>query len=252
MKRITNKTVLTVLSLASALIFFFGVCFFALWGLWRLDVFELPGETVAYRPPVEDDDMSLPIHMLTEDHSISEIGADVLENLWGNMPFSDSYYMKVSVASRHELDARLPESGTYEIWRYGDRFQINHYDTENKIVRSITCDAKRVQIKNYRNMTTESKLLTESCNFETFSPIPAFDDMKNRVYQAVSYHEQDGIFTVYFEYDEWFVFEKIEIDMQTGVIVNYIRRYLGNPRLNFTVDNFDFDFVFEDYMFALN
>ena len=252
MKRITNKTVLTVLSLVSVLVFFFATCFFALWGLLRLDVFSMPGETVAYRPPAEGDDMSLPVHTLTEDHSISELGADVLENLWGNMPFSDSYYVKVSVVSQENNYYFLSESGTYEIWRYGDRFHINHYDTKGKIMRNITCDGKRIQIKNYDSASAEYVQLSNEYNFDTFSPIPDFSDMKNRNYRIISYHEENGILTAYYEYDEGFFFDKIEVDMQTGLVVNYLRRYYGDPRYQLTVENFDFDFVFEDYMFALD
>lgn len=252
MKRITNKTVLTVLSLASALIFFFGVCFFALWGLWRLDVFELPGETVAYRPPVEDDDMSLPVHTQVQEHFVSDLGTDVLDDLWGKVPFSDSYYVKVLVTSQENNYYLESESGTYEIWRFGDRFQINHYDTKGKIVKNITCDGEYVQIKNYSDITTSRQALSSENNFDKFSPILDFSDMKNRNYQVVSYHEENGIITVYYDYDEGFFFDKVEIDMKTGLIVNYIRRYYGDPRYQFTVENYDFDFVFEDYMFALN
>ena len=75
--------------------------------------------------------------------------------------------------------------------------------------------------------------------------------MKNSTYRVVSCHEDDGVFTAYYEYDEGFFFDKIEIDMQTGAVVNYMRRYYGEPRYQFTVENFDFDFAFEDYMFAL-
>ena len=45
MKRITNKNVLTVISILSVLLFFFGACFFALWGLYRLDLIALPNVT---------------------------------------------------------------------------------------------------------------------------------------------------------------------------------------------------------------
>lgn len=252
MKRIQNKTAVTILSLVSVLVFFFGACFFALWGLFRLGVFALPGETAAYRPPMEDDDMSLPVHTPTEEHYISALDADVLEDLLGKMPFSDSYYMRVSVVSRENNFYLRSESGTYEIWRFGDRFQINHYDTKGKIERSITCDGEEIQIKNYRKTTTEYKELSDEYHFDTFSPIPDFSDMKNSTYRVVSCHEDDGVFTAYYEYDEGFFFDKIEIDMQTGAVVNYMRRYYGDLRYQFTVENFDFDFAFEDYMFALD
>ena len=252
MKHIQNKTVVTVLSLVSALVFFFGVCFLALWGLLRLGVISLPDETEVHRPPVEDDDMSLPIHMSAEEHYLSSLDADVLEDFWGKMPFSDSYYMRVSVVSRENNFYLSSESGIYEIWRFGDRFQINHYDAEGKIMKNITCDGRYVHIKNYSDATTSHEVLSEENNFDRLSPVYDFADMKNSNRRMVSYHEEDGIITVSYDYDDGFFFDEIEIDMETGLIVNYKRLYYGNLRYQFVVENYDFDFVFEDYMFAID
>ena len=252
MKRITNKNVLTVISILSVLLFFFGACFFALWGLYRLDLIALPNETEEEMIPAGDGDMSLPVHMPMEEVYVAATDTAVLDDLWGSMPFSNSYYVKITLDSYRELDPVMPEAGIYEIWRFGDRFQINQYSFENQVVKSITCDGTRVQIKNYKNATTEYKPFSADNNFDAFSPIPGFDDMTNRVYQAISHREENGVFTVYYEYDEGEVFEKIEIEMKTGIIKSFVRRYQGRIQLQFSAENSDFDFAFQDYMFDLD
>lgn len=252
-KRTVGKNTLTILSILSVFALFFGICTVAIVGLYHVGVIALPSDETETMLPTGNDDMSLPVHTLREEEVLfAPSDVDALEKLLPHLPFSDSYYVKIELISDRESDPVLPESGIYEIWRYGERFKINHYSAEYGVLRSITCDGKRIQITDYRTATNEYRELSADYHFETFSPIPSFEDMKNTVYQATSYREENGVCTVIYEYDEGDVQEKIEVSMQSGVIESFTRRYRGAVQMKFTLEGKDLEFAFQDYMFNLN
>lgn len=252
-KRISNKNVLTVLSILSVLLVFAGVCALALFGLYRMGIVTFPETEENAVSSDAGEGISFPIYTPAEEEFYfpPSVGTS-LEKLFWKVPFCDSYYIKIELSSNRESDPVLPESGTYEIWRYGTRFKINHYDFFDRVVQSVTCDGEHIQVMNYRDASSAYYQLSSDYNFDTFSPIPNFSDLSNKNYRTRTYTEDGGVCTVIYEYDEGEMLEKASIDMKTGVITGFVRSYQGRIQMRITLTGSDFSFVFQDYMFYLN
>lgn len=251
--RKTDKNVLTVLSILSVLLLFSGVCALSLFGLYRMGVITLPKTQDEEVSLGTQDGLSFPVYTLAEENVYIPPSLDQsMEKLFWEAPFRDSYYIKVEVSTTAEADPTLPDAGTYEIWRYGDRFKINYYDFFDSVVQSVTCDGERIQVMNYRDASTVYYMLSADYGYDTFSPIPDFSDLSNQVYRTRTYVEKDGICTIIYEYDEGEIREKVSVDMTTGVITGFIRSYQGRIQMHVTLTGSDFSFVFQDYMFYLN
>ena len=248
---VSNNT-LTIFSILSVFALFFGVCLLALVGLFHFGVIDLPVEEQE-ELSTGNDSMSLPVHMGGDDRVLF-VPSDVeaIGKLLPQLPFADSYYVKIELISDKESDPVLPESGIYEIWRYGERFKINHYTLDYGVVRSITCDGTQIQLADYRAATAEYFALSSEYCFDTFSPIPNFQDMTNHAFHATSYREEDGVYTIIYEYDDGDIQEKIAVSMETGILQSFIRRYRGEIQMQITLKGEDFEFAFQDYMFNLN
>lgn len=255
MKRlIRSKSFLTVISVLSVLLFFSVLCVGSLMLLSRLDIVRFPFEEEAVVIANSENDGSETLSLRTDtEANISDLGEDIhaADRLIGNMPFVDSYYMKLQVESESETGQFA--SGLYEIWRYGDKYRISRYRAGGEVVRIVISDASRVQMTDFDAVTVEYAAYSTQYDFKHVAPFPDFSDNFSHNTHSLMDHRRIGnrrIFT--YEYPLSGEVEEIDLYSDTGILQSY-RRYLGDRTLlEINVITVDMDFSFSDYMFEFD
>ena len=150
-----SKNILTLLSVLSVLLVFSLVCMLCLLAMDKLGIVKLFGssETEPESIPMQTE-FPLPVH--TEETSgASAVGGNLsaLEKILVDIPYSDSYYIKIQVSVDETAGDGVPAPGTYEIWRFGDKYKIHRYNSNNEIEWMVTCDGDRLQVVDFTDLS---------------------------------------------------------------------------------------------------
>ena len=255
MKRfLTSKSFLTAVSVLSVLLIFALLCGGTLALLHAWGIVKLPTDDSEILIPNEEHDGigELPIGA-GSDVTLSEVGADIhaSDRLLAAMPFTDAYYMKVQVDSPSTTGRYA--TGLYEIWRYGEKYRINHYRINGEAVSIMLSDGERVRITNFDEMMVDYEPYSPTLAFRRVAPFPDFEESFSRqTHRLVSHERIDNrrIFT--YEYPLSGEIEEIDVYSDTGLLLSYRRRLDEQTLMSVNVITADVDFVFSDYMFAVD
>ena len=253
-KKSAYKNVLTLISVLSVLLAFTLVCALCLFVLYKTGVadfaFGPPGEVQGGAPAGTH--FSLPVHTAASPTANAALTGANFDRILAETPFVDSYYIKIQVSSDETAGDDVPVSGTYEIWRYGDRYKINRYNSGNETEKIITCDGTRIQVIDFLAPSIAYYAVSDGYTFEKLAPLPDFRLLLEEEHEIFEYREKDGACTAAYEYTSLAMVDNVRFSMSTGLIESF-SRYRGG-RLIWTTDvlSTDLDFSFRDYMFSID
>ena len=249
-----SKSLLTLCAILSVLLAFSAVCAGCLWVLNRAGVFEFPARVNA--PGSEktgEAAVSLPVNTQPVTQAIPVLsGADALSALLAASPFSDSYYMSLSVETDGAGNSELPASGLYEIWRFGDKYKINRYNADNEIKHTVTCDGVRVQVTDFDAMSNRYYAYSPEYRFEQIAPLPDFARLMQQTHDVFAYTEADGVCRATWEYTTVGFIDEAHISMSDGMPMTFSRYKSGQVVWKLDVLSIDVDFPFTDEMFYVD
>ena len=169
----SKKNFLTLFSVLSVLLLFSLACLSVIFVLHRMNVIRFPFDDKENEQIAENADVVFPLHHEeTLPVNFSPSGIARYEQLIREIPFSDSFYVKITVT-----DAGQGESSvfTYEIWRYGACYRINRYNAQDEVVYMATCDGKNVQTVDFSTLLVSHYEMSEAYAFEKMIPWPDFE-----------------------------------------------------------------------------
>lgn len=250
-----KKNILTLISILSVLLAFSLVCTLCLFVLYQTGIVNFPfGDPEAERRGTPSEtDFSLPVHTASSPHADSVVAGPVdFENILAESPFSDSYYLKITVTSDETAGADVPASGTYEIWRYGDRYKINRYSEANETEQIVTCDGTRIQVIDFLTPSSTYYSVSDGYTFEQMSPLPDFRLLLQEEHEVFEYWERNGVCTAAYEYTSLATVDNVSFSMSTGLVEAFSRYRGGRVIWRLEVLSKDLDFAFSDYMFRID
>ena len=244
------KSFLTLISVLSVLFFFSLICAACLWGLHQIGILTIP----AVADKTEGGDIgggeaSLPTHTIPNATAeIPDFGAAAFESLIFTAPFSDSYYVRARVMA--DGSDGMPVAGTYLIWRFGTRYQINCYGEDDEPLWMITCDGERVQSVDFVEGTNVYDVYSEAYAFATTAPFPSFTASDG--FTVGGYTEQDGVCTARLAYPDGVTADEVRLSLATGMLVSFAR--LRGTEIIWRVEmmDVDMDFPFVEDMFRIS
>lgn len=247
----SKKSFLTIASVLSMLLAFSAVCGVVLFILYQVGVFKIPSAENGGTIDNAGAAVSLPLYTgETKNADELLVGLGSYEKLITETPFYDSFYLKVGVVCA--VDSGYPASGTYELWRYGEKFRINHYDENDEVQRIITCDGTNVQIIDFELEDVFYYPVSEEYSFLSLAPLPDFKELMKAPYEFFEYTEADGVITAVCEYLGRSMIDETQLTMSTGFLKSY--RCMINGEYVFTLETIstDLTFIFQDYMFEFD
>lgn len=253
-KKGAYKNLLTLVSVLSVLLAFTLVCALCLFVLYKTGIaefaFGLPGEIQGGVPAGTD--FSLPVHTAASPAANAALTEASFDRMLAETPFVDSYYIKIQISSDETAGDDVPVSGTYEIWRYGDRYKINRYNSGNETECVITCDGTRIQVIDFLAPPSTYYAVSDGYAFEKMAPLPDFSLLLEEEHEIFEYMERDGVCTAAYEYASLAMVDNVRFSMSTGLIASF-SRYRGG-RVIWTIDvlSTDLDFSFSNYMFSID
>ena len=253
-KIFANKNVLTMMSILSVLLAFALVCALCLFAMDRLGIVKLSFSASQETGGVSaETDFPLPAHT-AKTPSVSAVtgGISVFETVIEDIPFSDSYYIKMQISADQTAGDDLPEPGTYEIWRYGDKYKIHRYNSNYETEMVITCDGTRLWVIDYLNTSSMYYNVSDGYTFEKVAPYPDFHFLSDVEYEIFEYSESGDICSAALEYASLSTVDNIVFSMSTGMLHSFSRYHAGRIIWKIDMLSFDLDFDFMDYMFSIN
>ncbi len=251
-KLLSSKSFLTVMSILSILFGFAVLCGGALFLLHSAGLFSLPQsrEEITVSGETNGEAVDLPVYTKAPSRAepVSEYGT-VPEELLSEMPFIDTYYLKIRVKA--ETSADLFESGMYEIWRRGDRYRLHRYHpTEGEIEYTVICNGTRVQITDFVHASITYREESGDSLAE-FAPLPDFSKLFAEEHRILEYQEQDNKITLSYEYPSGLI-DRAEISKLTGLPISYTRTRGKVTLCSVEVISADDSYMFIDDMFSFD
>lgn len=247
----STKSLITLASVLSVLLLFSGVCVGVLWILGQMHVVRFPDIGDGTDGASEKDPaVSLPVFTETEAQSRLLISSvSTYEELICQAPFTDNFYLKLRVS---QTESASPAPGTYEIWRFGDRYRINRYSEQDEVEYMITCDGERVMAVDFSAMDVSYYLMAEGYSFGAVSPLPDFTRLLQSEHEIFEYTETDTLCIAACEYPELETVDETQIFKSTGFLRSYKRMQKGKTVLTIDVLSTDASFVFNEGMFEIH
>jgi hypothetical protein len=244
------KSVVTLFSVLSVVLMFSLVCTGVLFLLNQMDIVHFPqAEMHPSAAPKVDGDIALPYHEReTQKTEPLSVGVAAYEKLLAAAPFVESFYLKVRV---DHIGEGQPDSGIYEIWRYGEKYRINRYNTQDEVEYMMTCDGERVQLVDFGTLSDSYYLMNDQYLFENVVPLPNFRMLLQEEYEIFEYTEAGGLCIVACEYPALSMVDETKLDRESGMLVAYKCIRKGQLDLSIQTLTSDTDFVFSDRMFEI-
>ncbi len=252
-KLLSSKSFLTVMSILSILLGFAVLCGGALFLLHSVGLFSIPQTEEELIVSGETDAGAADFPIYTQESGTVEtvLGAGVVpEELLAELPFIDIYYLKIKVKT--ETSENAPVSGTYELWRSGDRYRLHRYHpTEGEIEYTVICDGSRVQITNFVDAFIMYQEGSGADSLAEFSPLPNFAELFTEEHSILEYRAEDGILVLSYEYPSGIV-DRVKLDMVTGLPLSYTRTRGKVTLCSVEVLSADTSYMFIDDMFSFD
>ena len=255
MKKITaGKNILTLLSVLSVLLVFSLVCMLCLFAMDKLGIVSLsgpvPDET---QDPSVETEFPLPVHTSNEQQAAAlEGGVSVFERIFADIPYGDSYYIKMSVSVDETAEGAVPVSGTYEIWRFADKYKIHRYNSENETEWIVTCDGVRLQVIDFTEPSNTYYSVSDGYTFEKIAPLPDFGALADTECEIFEYSETGDVCSAAIEYPSISTVDNVVFSKSTGMLDSFSRFRGGRLIWKIDVESVDLDFLFSDYMFQID
>ena len=246
----SKKNFLTLFSVFSVLLLFSLACLSVIFVLYRMNVIRFPFDDKANAPIEGNTEVVFPLHdEETLSANFSPSGVAHYEKLIRQIPFSDSFYVKIMVTDSGQGE---PSVFTYEIWRYGACYRINRYNAQDEVVYMATCDGKNVQTVDFSTLLVLYYEMNEEYAFEKMIPWPDFEILFSEEHEIFEYSEDEEICIAVCEYPERNVVDETKVSKKTGFILSYKEIQEGKTTVFMETVSIDTDFYFNDYMFAIN
>ena len=248
---VSSKNFLTLISILSVLVLFFGVCAGVLFVLDGLHWISLPfGEApMQSAQPDVNGDIFIPVYKPSENgnsHIYTE--QPFCDGLLKSLPLTESYYLYIYVT---DYVNGVPQTDIYELWRYGEKYRLNHYNENDEVQSMITCDGEFVQIADYIAVEVRYYLKGEAYDLKNVSPLPDFSKLLNKEHELISYSEANGFCTVFYEYPEFHMTDEIVLESRNGLLHSYTNRVNGKTVHEVEVLISNSSYPFDDDMFRV-
>ena len=248
----SSKSVLNLISVLLLLVLFLGVCAGVLLCLDGLHWISLSfgEETVQSEQNGTGGEFLIPVYKPSENGTQNfHTEMPFCDGLLKNLPLTESYYLYIYVT---DYVNGVPESSIYELWRYGEKYRLNHYSENYGVQSMMTCDGEFVQIADYIAVEIRYYLKGEEYALKNVSPLPDFSKLLNKEHTLISYSEEDGFCTVLYDYPDFHMTDEIVLDTESGLLSSYINRINGKTVREVNVLIADTSFPFEDDMFRIS
>ena len=253
-KLFCSKSFLTMMSILSILLGFALLCGASLAALQYFGVVSLFSAENEMSVSADRNDFSSDFRVY-EKKPQATVGAGteglVSEELIKEIPFTDTYYVKLEVHSDTQ-DGAFAE-GVYEIWRYQDKYRIHRYHVSDGEVEYITiCDSERVMMINFSDASIVYEDYGVTYAFSEVAPIPNFRKLFADVHSFTHYSENEANCSFSCEYPLLGVTDHVEFSKDTGMISHYQRLYEGRALLSVAVITVSDEYDFMDHMFSFD
>ncbi len=242
------------MSILSILLGFALLCGGALAALHYLGIVSLSAGEEEVKLPAGANEglLSFPLYTKLPQAAV-DVGTNGLisEKLMEEMPFTDSFYIKVKVHS--DMSEGVFAQGAYEIWRYGDKYRIHRYHiSDNEVEYMMICDGERVQITDFATASISYADYNAAYAFSEVAPLPNFRKLFADVHFFSLYNEDGKNCSFSCEYPLLGVMDRVEFSKDTGLVSRYRRTHDDKTLLFLEVDTSYDDYVFTDYMFSFD
>lgn len=249
---VSSKNFLTSISILSVLILFFGVCAGVLFALDWLHLVSFPfGEQQTLSEPTDaDGEIFIPVYKPNE-NGMQNFHTEMpfCDGLMKSLPLTESYYLYIYVT---DYVNGIPEVSIYELWRYGEKYRLNHYNENYEVQSMVTCDGEFVQIADYIVVEVRYYLKGEEYDLKNISPLPDFSKLLTKEHKLTSYAEENGFCTVLYEYPEFHMTDEIAVKSTDGLLSYYTNRVNGKTVRKVEVLVADSSYPFHDDMFRVS
>lgn len=242
------------MSILSILLGFSLLCGGALAALHYFGVVSLfaEEEEVTVSAGVENTAPDFPIYTKTPQAAVG-VGTEGLvpEELIEEMPFTETYYIKLEVRSDTKVGAFA--EGIYEIWRCEDKYRIHRYHLSDSEVEYIMiCDGTRVKMTDFATASISYADYGAAYAFSEVAPLPNFRKLFADVHSFSSYEEGKDSCVFSCEYPLLGVTDHVGFSKSTGLITYYHRVHGDMPLLFVDVIEVYDGYDFMDYMFSFD
>ena len=247
-----SKSVLNLISVLLLLVLFFCVCAGVLFALDGLHLVSFPfGEEQTVSEPTDaDGEIFIPVYKPNENGTQNfHTEMPFCDGLLKSLPLTEAYYLHVYVT---DYVNGVPEFSIYELWRYGEKYRLNHYNADYEVQSMITCDGEFVQIADYIAVEIRYYLKGEEYDLKNVSPLPDFSKLLNKEHKLGSYSEENGFCTVLYEYPEFHMTDEIVLASADGLLKSYVNRVNGQTVRKVEVLISNSSYPFDDEMFRVS
>jgi hypothetical protein len=253
-KLFSSKSFLTMMSILSILLGFSLLCGGALAALHYMGVVSLfsAEEEIMISDGLENNNPDFKDYTKTP-HMAVGVGTEGLvpEDLIVEMPFTDTYYLKLEVYSETKEGAFA--EGVYEIWRYENQYRIHRYHLSDSEVEYITiCDGNRVMMTDFTTASLSYAEYGVTYAFSEVAPLPNFRKLFADVHSFFSYEEGAEYCSFSCEYPLLGVTDHVEFSKSTGLISHYSRHHEDTVLLSVDVIAVSDSYDFMDYIFSFD
>lgn len=249
---VSSKNFLTLISILSVLVLFFGVCAGILFALNALHLVSFPfAEEESLSAPTDaDGDIFIPVYKQPENGTQNfHTEMPFCDGLLKSLPLTDAYYLYIYVT---EYINGVPQNSIYELWCYGEKYRLNHYNDNYEVQSMMTCDGEFVQIADYLAVDVRYYLKGEEYALKNVSPLPDFSKLLSKEHKLTSYSEENGVCTVLYEYPEFHMTDEIVLECENGLLRSYTNRVNGKTVCKTEVLVADASYPFHDDMFRVS
>ena len=201
---------------------------------------------------MDNDTPDLPIY-LKEHQTVIGVGTEglVSEDLIKEIPFTDTYYIKLEVNSDTK-EGPFAE-GIYEIWRYGDKYRIHRYHPEDNEVEYIAiCDGTRVMMTDFSTASITYEDYGAAYAFSEVAPLPNFRKLFADMHVYSSYVEDRETCAFSCVYPMLQVTDRVKFSKSTGIISYYYGLHGPTTLLSVDLISVSCSYEFKDYMFSFD
>lgn len=246
------KSFVTLFSVLSVLLIFSAGCFGVLLLLNHMNIVYFPTALTKNETAESGAEAAVSLPLYTERErtlTYSPIGAVAYESLAVHTPFVDSFYIKISVVNQTQ---DKPDSGIYEIWRFGEKYRINRYNEQDEVEYMVTCDGERVQIVDFDMLSASYYLMEDGYAFDEVAPLPSLTELLANEHELFEYEETDTLCIAVCDYPSLHMVDETQIFKSTGILSSYKRIQDGKTVLSLQTSSVDTQFVFSDRMFEID
>ncbi len=247
-----KKSVLTMLSVLSVLLFFFLLCFGSLGLLRSLDVVSFPWEYAEAPAGVTAGEEAFPVY--TNAPVVvqrAEMGGAISEPFLMSLPFTDTYYLRVAVTSG--MDKGAYAAGLYEIWSYGTKYRVHRYHPETgEVEYTAISDGRRVQITSFADASITYEDLSAANAITEMAPIPNFRKLFAGEHPFIVLQAEGEEIVFSSTYMSSRVIDQVAFDRDSGIVLSYRRTHEEHALIDAKVLTLDLNYAVVEYLFSFD